>query len=197
MTNIITCKVTYEGCENRIWRVLQISSNAYLSQLGYTILATFDTMAYHLFSIAYNDTIFELPDEDEEIVPEECLFCMKLADLELSVGNRMEMVYDFGCEQTFTIEVTDISPMPRGSGRAYPKIMMGEGCGIVDDLSADELLEIIHAIDEDGESSFYYEGKCPDVLWDYRKYDLIADNVLLKGEIENIADGYSAFEAYL
>ena len=197
MTNIITCKVTYEGCENKIWRVFQISSNAYLSQLGYTILATFDTMAYHLFSIAYNDTIFELPDEDEEIVPEECLFCMKLADLELSVGNRMEMVYDFGCEQTFTIEVTDISPMPGGSGRAYPKIIMGEGCGIVDDLPADELLEIIHTIDKDGESSFYYDGKYPDVPWNYKKYDLKADNGLLKGEIENIADGYSAFEAYL
>ena len=197
MTNIITCKVTYEDCENRIWRVLQISSNAYLSQLAYIILATFDTMAYHLFSIAYNDTIYELPDEDEGIVSEECVFCVKLADLELSVGNRLEMVYDFGCEQTFTIEVTDISPMPKGSGRAYPKIVMGEGCGIVDDLPADELLEIIHTIDKDGESSFYYEGKRPDVLWDYRKYDLQADNILLKGEIEEIADGYSAFEAYL
>ena len=197
MTNVITCKVTYEDCENRIWRELQISSNAYLCQLGYAILATFDTMAYHLFSITYNDTSYELPDEDEEITPEECLFCAKLEELEFSVGDKLEMVYDFGCEQVFAIEVTAIAPMPRGSGRAYPKIIAGEGCGIVDDLSADELLEIIHAIDADGESSFYYEGKRPDVLWDYRRYDLKADNALLKGEIEDIADGYSAFEEYL
>ena len=197
MTNIITLKVTYRDCENKIWRELQISSNAYLSQLGYTILATFDTMAYHLFSIDYNGTSYELPTEDEEITPGECLFCMKLADLELSVGDRLEMVYDFGCDQTFDIKVTEISPMPKGSGRAYPKIIAGEGYGIIDDMPADELLEIIRATDEDGESSFYYEGKRSDIPWDYRQYDLKADKILLKGEIEDIADGYSAFEAYL
>ena len=51
MADVYTIMVTYEGCENRIWRELQISSNALLSQLGYTVLAAFDTMAYHLFSI--------------------------------------------------------------------------------------------------------------------------------------------------
>ena len=48
MANVYTIKVIYDGCEGRIWRELQISSNALLSHLGYTVLATFDTMAYRL-----------------------------------------------------------------------------------------------------------------------------------------------------
>ena len=44
---------------------------------------------------------------------------------------------------------------------------------------------------------FYYEAKRPDVVWDYRKYDMPSDNLLLKGEIEQIAEGYSAFEEHL
>lgn len=197
MADVYTIKVVYQGCDNRIWRELQISSNALLNQLGYTVLATFDTMAYHLFSISCNGDSYELPDEDMEISRRECLFCVKLSALELQVGSKLEMVYDFGCEQEFFLEVTDIQPMKKGAGRAYPKVTAGAGFGIIDDMSADELLALIRDIDKNGSSSFYYEAKRPKVVWDYRKYDMMLDNLLLKGEIEEIADGYSAFEAYL
>ena len=107
------------------------------------------------------------------------------------------MVYDFGCEQEFSIEVTDIQPMKMGAGRAYPKITAGAGLGIIDDMPSDGLLEVIQAIDRSGSSSFFYEAKRPAIAWDYRRYDMELDNLLLKGEIEKIAEGYSAFEAYL
>ena len=197
MANIYTIKVIYDGCEDRIWRELQISSNAPLSHLGYTVLATFDTMAYHLFSISHDGDSYELPDEDMEILENECLFCVKLSDLELQVGSRLEMIYDFGCEQVFSMEVTDIQPMKKGAGRAYPKITAGAGCGIIDDMPADELLAVMKDTDKNGSSQFCYEAKRPEVVWDYRQYDIQLDNLLLKGEIERIADGYSAFEAYL
>ncbi|MBQ3378234.1 MAG: hypothetical protein IJG50_00030 [Clostridia bacterium] len=197
MANVYTIKVIYQGCENRIFRELQISSNAPLSQLGYTVLATFDTLAYHLFSISCDGDSYELPDEDMEISKSECLFCVKLSDLDLKVGSMLEMIYDFGCEQVFSLEITDIQPMKKGAGRSYPKITAGAGSGIIDDMPADELLALIQDIDKNGSSSFYYEAKRPDVVWDYRKYDLMLDNLLLKGKIEEIADGYSAFEAYL
>ena len=197
MADVITIKAIYEGCESRIWRELQISSNAPLSNLGYTILATFDTMAYHLFSISFDGTSYELPDEDGEITENECLFFVKLSDLDLQIGSRLEMVYDFGCEQVFDMEITDIQPMKKGTGRAYPKITAGAGLGIIDDMPADELVEVIKDIDKNGESLFCYEGKRPAVMWDYRLYDVRLDNRLLKGEIDYIAEGYSAFEAYL
>ncbi len=197
MADVYTIKSIYEGCESRIWREFQISSNAPLCRLGYTVLATFDTMAYHLFSISYDGTSYEFPDEDTEISEIECMFCVKLSDLDLQVGSRLEMVYDFGCEQVFSMEVTAIQPMKKGAGRAYPKITSGAGCGIIEDMSSDELLEVIKDIDRNGSSLFCYEAKRPDVVWDYRKYDMQLDNLLLKGEIEQIAEGYSAFEAYL
>lgn len=48
-TQVYTFKITYADCDNRIWRTAAVSSNYTLAELGYMVLATFDTMAYHLF----------------------------------------------------------------------------------------------------------------------------------------------------
>lgn len=198
MANIYTLKITYADCDNRIWREAQISENSYLSHLGYMILATFDTLAYHLFSISYGDLIFELPNEDDEVEAEECIFCIQLKDLQLKPGNKLQMIYDFGCDQTFDIEVTNVEPMPRGAGRAYPKILAGEGRGILDDIPACETLKIIKKTDKKGKSDYtYMSGGYHEMIWDYRDYKLGCDNALLKGEIEQIAEGYSYFKQFL
>ena len=63
-TQVYTFHITYEGLEDKIWRKMAISSNYRLDQLGYAVLAAFDTMAYHLFEFYYNDVRFEIPDED-------------------------------------------------------------------------------------------------------------------------------------
>lgn len=52
-------------------------------------------------------------------------------------------------------------------------------------------------IDHNGSALFCYEAKRPDAAWDCRGYDMQLDSLILKGEIEEIAEGYSAFEAYL
>lgn len=194
MTCICTLKIKYIGCEDKIWRMAQISSNAYLCDLGYMILATFDTMAYHLFNISYKGVTYKLPSDEEEISEDKCLFFVKLSELHLQVGDKLTMIYDFGCDQEFEIEVTDIQPMGRGQGRAYPKIITGEGRGIIDDMSADALAELIQQIDRTGSSGIQYSGdgiifdNIPD--WDYRNYSITYDNCLLKGKIAQIAEGY-------
>lgn len=194
MTVIYTLKIKYIDCENKIWREAQISSNAHLCGLGYMILATFDTMAYHLFNISYKGVTFELPSDEEEISEDKCLFFVKLSELNFQIGDKLTMIYDFGCDQEFEIEVTDIQPMGRGQGRAYPKIIAGEGRGIIDDMSADDLTGLIQQIDKTGSSGIQYAGdgiifdNMPD--WDYRNYSLEYDNCLLKGIIARIAEGY-------
>lgn len=194
MTNVHTLKIKYIGCEDKIWRMAQISSNAYLCDLGYMILATFDTMAYHLFNISYKGVTYELPSYEEEIPEDKCVFFVKLSELNLKIGDKLIMIYDFGCDQEFEIEVTDIQPMGRGQGRAYPKIVAGEGRGIIDDMSADDLAELIQQIDKTGSSGIQYAGdgiifdNMPN--WDYRNYSLEYDNCLLKGIIARIAEGY-------
>lgn len=194
MTNVYTFKIKYVGCEDKIWREAQISSNAHLCDLGYMILATFDTMAYHLFNISYKGVTFELPSDEESISEDKCLFFVKLSELNLQIGDKLTMNYDFGCDQEFEIEVTDIQPMGRGQGRAYPKILAGEGKGIIDDMSANALAELIQQIDKTGSSGIQYAGDgiiSDNMLkWDYRNYNIEYDNCLLKGIIARIAEGY-------
>ena len=85
--------------------------------------------------------------------------------------------------------------MPRGHGRAYPKILDGAGRGIVDDMPAYELLEAIGKTDADGHSGIFYSRSGFDNVheWDYRNYDINTDNCLLKDTIDRIRDEYENY----
>ena len=104
---IYTFKITYADCDNRIWRTAAVSSNYTLAELGYMALATFDTMAYHLFEMKYRDTTYFLTEEDFEDLPYEedekydLLEHYKIGKLGMNIGNTIEMIYDFGGEQVF------------------------------------------------------------------------------------------------
>lgn len=191
-TKVYTFHIAYEGLEEKIWRNIAVSSNYRLDQLGYAVLAAFDTMAYHLFEFYYKDGRFEIPndDADEEQID---MAVFKLHQLELKIGDRIRMDYDFGTTQTFWIELINIEDMGRGQGRRYPYVAEGAGCGIIDDMSSDELQELIEQIDKDGktEEPIYYNNRM--MPWDYRWFDLDNINALFKGEIEIIEDGYAPF----
>lgn len=199
---IYTFKITYADCGNKIWRTAAVSSNYTLAELGYMVLATFDTMAYHLFEMKYKGAAYFLTEEDLEDLPYEedaaydLLGAYKIGKLDMSVGDTIEMTYDLGCGQVFDIELLEIADMPRGHGRAYPKILDGAGRGIVDDMPASELLEAIRKTDTDGHSGIYYSSAGLDDApeWDYRNYRVDCDNALLKGTIDRIREGYENYE---
>ena len=191
-TKVYTFHITYEGLEEKIWRKVEVSSNYRLDQLGYMVLATFDTMAYNLFEFYYDDGRFEIPNED---VPFEQIDMadFKLHQLKLKLGDRIRMEYDFGTTQTFWLELVEIADMKRGCGRRYPYILDGAGRGIIDDMSCEELSELVAQIDRNGNADdpiYYQERMMP---WDYRWFDLDCMNSLLKGEIELIEEGYTPF----
>ena len=48
MNKILTFKVGIEGLEDKIWRKIEISDRMTVADLAYTILATFESFAYHL-----------------------------------------------------------------------------------------------------------------------------------------------------
>lgn len=64
---------------------------------------------------------------------------------------------------------------------------------IIDDMSSDELQGLIEEIDKDGKTKepIYYNNRM--MPWDYRWFDLDNINVLFKGEIDIIEDGYASF----
>ena len=53
MDKILKFKVGIEGLENKIWREIEINDRRTVADLAYTILATFDSLAYHLYNIKY------------------------------------------------------------------------------------------------------------------------------------------------
>ena len=191
-TKVYTFHITYEGLEDKIWRKVAVSSNYRLDQLGYAILAAFDTMAYHLFEFNYDGERFEIPNEDafEDQID---MALIKLHQLELEIGDRIRMDYDFGTTQTFWIELIEVEDMGRGQGRKYPYIVEGAGRGIIDDMNADELQELIAQIDNKGQTDnpIYYQNRT--FPWDYRWFNLDNINALFKGEIEMIEEGYAPF----
>jgi hypothetical protein len=199
---IYTFKITYADCDNKIWRIAAVSSNYTLAKLGYMILASFDTMAYHLFEMKFKGTTYFLTEEDFEDLPNydneryDLFGVHKIGTLGLNVGDTIQMTYDLGCCQVFNIELLEINDMLRGHGTAYPKILDGAGRGIVDDMPAFELLEAIRKTDENGHSEIYYSSSCSDNApeWDYRNYRVDWDNTLLKGIIDRIRDGYENYE---
>ncbi len=191
-TKVIKLRVEYEGLEDKIWRELEISENATIAKLGYTILATFDTMAYHLFEFEVNGKQIYFPEEDECV--ELDILNDKLLSLRLSLNQEFTMTYDYGTMQVFKCKVLAIEDMKRGTGMSYPKIIDGKGSGIVDDVPVDELQEWIKEIDafDKMKEPFYYKDR--QYKWDYRIYDIKIDNALLKGEVLRIAEGYQEEE---
>ena len=191
-TKVYTFHITYEGLEEKIWRKVEVSSNYRLDQLGYMVLAAFDTMAYHLFEFYYDDDRFEIPNEDAPFEQID-MADFKLHQLKLKLGDRIRMEYDFGTMQTFWLELIEIADMKRGWGRRYPYVLDGAGRGIIDDMSCEELSELVAQIDRNGKTDepiYYQERRMP---WDYRWFDLDCMNSLLKGEIERIEEGYAPF----
>lgn len=191
-TKVYTFHITYEGMEEKIWRKVEVSSNYRLDQLGYMVLAAFDTLAYHLFEFYYDDDRFEIPNEDAPFEQID-MANFKLHQLDLKLGDRIRMDYDFGTTQTFWLELIEIADMKRGWGRRYPYVLDGAGRGIIDDMSCEELSELVAQIDRNGKTDepiYYQERRMP---WDYRWFDLDCMNSLLKGEIELIEEGYATF----
>ena len=191
-TKVYTFHITYEGLEERIWRKVEVSSNYRLDQLGYMVLAAFDTLAYHLFEFYYDDDRFEIPNEDAPFEQID-MADFKLHQLKLKLGDRIRMEYDFGTTQTFWLELVEIADMKRGWGGRYPYVLDGTGRGIIDDMSCEELSELVAQIDRNGNTDdpiYYQERMMP---WDYRWFDLDCMNSLLKGEIELIEEGYAPF----
>ena len=134
---VYTLHIAYVDYEDKISRTVEVSGNNTVAQLGYLILHTFDTLAYHAFEFTHKDTPYVLPMILEETDIEGAIDATqaKLHELGLSVDEEFTMEYDYGCSHTFNIKVLAVSDMPRGAWKRYPRILEGKGRGILDDIS--------------------------------------------------------------
>ncbi len=190
MTKILTFHVEYGSQGEHLWRDIEVSEKYGLHKLGFAIMATFDTMAYHLFGFNIRDVEFSMPMDG--YLGEEWfnMSKFKLSDMQFKVGDAFVMEYDMGESQIFNITVTKIADMPKGTGRAYPRIIDGKGVGMIDDMSESDFAELVRQIHENGKTDerIYYKDR--QLPWNIDSYDIKIDNALLKSEINMIEDGY-------
>lgn len=199
-TQVLTFHMAYTGLEDRIWRDVEVSSKMRLDQLGYVVLATFDTMAYHLFEIKFRGKVYPVPDMEtptQQLDPAD----FTLGELAPEIGETMELIYDFGTEQHFLLTLTAVRDMKRGEGRHFPWVTAMNGRGIIDDMPVRELEELIKQIDKNGKTDepvYYSRDGIEDrsflpAPWDINRFDLKTENALLKYDVEKIERSYSPF----
>ena len=194
MAKVLAFKVEIKELEDKIWRKIEITDTKTIADLAYTILATFDSLAYHLYDITYEDRIYDCwTCMDDYPLKENILNAVttKLSKINLKEKDKMIMEYDKGTPTDFVITYIDSKEIERGNGRHYPYIIDGSGRGMIDDIDSYKLKEIVNDIDKKGYSEHYFTpGYERTIKYDYRDYDIKGDNILLKGKIEEIKYAY-------
>lgn len=195
MADVYKFKVRLEELETIIWRDIELTSASSVAKLGYSVLATFETAAMHLFNIRHKGKLYEIvfEENDFEIVFDPIK--TRLAKLNLSIGDTLTMEYDYGAGWEFSIELVSIIKMESGLGKNYPRVTDGKGKGIIEDTSTYELLEMINLTDNQGElpKAFdVFSGE--EVDWDYKEFDLKYCNRVLKKHLSEIKHAYEMYE---
>ena len=98
-----------------------------VADLAYTILATFDSLTYHLYNIKYKDYTFDCfgcTEGDENAID---ATITKLSILGLETNDELEMEYDYGSTTTFKITYIGERNMSEFEGYLYPNIVDGAG----------------------------------------------------------------------
>ena len=187
-------KISYDKFENKIWREIEVSCNYPLSKLAYLVLVAFDTLANHMFFIECDGRHYEI-DFDNDYIGIKTIdpTTVTLKQMNLKPGSAMTMIYNFGCEQKFKIVLESIIDMKKGTGSRYPRIVAGQGKGIIDNMFSSDFKNLIEKIDRTGKSTYkYLSPKGKKELWDYRDFDLDEVNRTLKSNIESIQYGFES-----
>lgn len=198
MTKVLVFKIWIEELESKIWRTIEITDSKTVADLAYTILSTFDSLAYHLYNIKHNNNRYDCMIGANDYEGRDILLDAtktKLNTINFDEDSKMIMEYDYGSTTTFIIEYQNSRELEKGAGRHYPYIVAGEGRGMIDDISSYELQSIVEDIDKKGESNHYFTpGYERPIKYDYRDFDLKVANILLKGIMEEIKYKYEDFE---
>ncbi len=197
MAKVLTFKVGIEGLEDKIWRCIEITDRRTVADLAYTILATFDSLAYHLYDIKHGNDRYDcmIDPMDLRNYNFKDAIRTKLSDVDFENNNKMIMEYDFGSTTTFIITFLESRNIEKYNGNHYPYIVDGSGRGMLDDISDYDLKEIVDDIDKKGYSDHYFTpGYDRKIKYDYRYFNIENNNGLLKGEILDIKNGYEVGE---
>lgn len=190
MGDVLTFKVAIEGLENKIYRTMELTDRMTVADLAYTILASFNSLAYHLYQIHHNGITY-ISGVEENLFDDENATTTRLKKLDFEKECTLEMEYDFGSPTTFVITYLGSKKRELKTYGDYPIIIDGAGNGMLDDMSSYTLQEVVAETDKLSYSNCYYTpGYETNRKYDYRKYNIKTDNKKLKGLILEIKNGY-------
>ena len=195
MTKVLTFKVEIDGLENKIWRKIEITDRRTIADLVYTILATFESLAYHLYYIIYNGKIYDswvCIEEDHSDIPPENAVITKLNSIGLKENDTMTLMYDTGTTTSFKITYLNFREFEKGNGMHYPYITDGQGSGMIDDISNDELIKVVDDIDKTDipKRHVLLIDKRHTKLYDYRNFNLSKNNLYVRRYFHKIKYSY-------
>ena len=104
---VLMFKAGINVLEDKIWRVIEVTDKMTVGDLAYSILASFNSLAYHLYSITYKDREYKSYIDDDLIFDDEIVLDASqsiLRNIGLNDNDTMEMEYDFGSTTTFKIK---------------------------------------------------------------------------------------------
>lgn len=189
-------KVYIEELERKIQRKILIPEDKTVADLAYVILATFNSLSYHLYKIKIDNVEYDCGIELDEIFLNENIKLeeatkAKLSEIEFNKEKQIIMKYDFGSITTFIIKF--INDKEKIYGQEFI-ITEGKGNGMLDDVADFELLDIVKDTDNLGYSNHWYSNGYENLYtYDYRNYNLEEDNVISKYRFKKIKEGYEEY----
>ena len=194
MTYLYTFKATLNNISKPFYRTIKISANMPMTRLAYTVLASFDAKASHLFNMNYKGKRYEIVYEEDDLAallgPAIDPTTVKLSQLGLRAGDKISLDYDYGAGWNWTIEFLSVEEMEPGTARKYPCVVDGFGRGIIEDSFSGEIEEIIERTDKTGEMPIEYQINNKDYYWDYREFDIEYMNNILKNLVNKYKKAY-------
>mgnify|MGYP006068903613 FL=1 len=194
MTKVLLFKVEVKGLENKIWRDIEITDRRTVADLAYTILASFDAFADHLYKITYKDKIYDCYLACEDNLDGELPINAvetKLSTIGLKFNDMLEMEYDFGSPTIFNIIYLGARDFEKYNGMHYPRVVEGAGRGIINDIANDELKAVVTDIDDRFFSDYVYLPSSGVYRpYDYRNFDVTKNNLNIRRYFWKIKRGY-------
>lgn len=174
--------------ERRLWRIFDVPGECAAFDFCAAILSAFDTCACHLFHLEDGDVIYhvyppEFPDDrHHDLLLED----YTVDELDLRPGKLLKMCYDYGIYQQFDIECLETGES--SGSKTLPVLLDGNGCGMIEDVDAQELSGLIDRSENDPDFQFYYEAKRKPWVWN--DFDKQSISLRMKREIPDIRNGY-------
>ena len=177
--------VRCQAAPDRLWRKISVPEGENLLSLSFFVLSAFGAEGNHLFELRYGGVRYVLFPEDVEegdlsgflrigrdlpgaFGEEALLEETALSDLEAGEGEQMTLLYDFEHGHAFEITVGG----PDAAGEGGMRVLSGEGKGILEERTGEELKKAIAACDRAGGPVTLEDG----TIWDIRDEAALTDD---------------------